>query len=129
MNDRQIRLLTILSAVLLVLVAVLVLVKPPETDDNEEGAKFSPAFGEAVDASTVTGIDLESAAGTVHLARVDGVWRLTAPFEGLAEERKVEDLVRTLTELEVGKPLDGADGDLASFGLDAPIVARLERGD
>jgi hypothetical protein len=128
MNDRQIRLLTILSAVLLALVAVLVLVKPP-ADDKKEGDKFSPAFGESIDASTVTGIDLDGPAGTVHLAKVDDVWRLTAPLDELADERKAEDLVRTLTELEVGKPLDVADGSLASFGLDAPVVARVERGD
>ena len=58
MNDRQTRLLTILSAVLLVLVAVLVLVKPP-ADGEEAGEAWSPAFGEALDASTITSIDLE----------------------------------------------------------------------
>jgi len=128
MNDRQTRLLTILSAVLLVLVAVLVLVKPP-ADDKEKGESFGPAFGETIDGSTVTGVDLTGPAGTLHLARVDGVWRLTAPIDDLADDRKVEDLVRTLTELEIGKPLDVADGSLASFGLDAPVVAKVERGD
>jgi hypothetical protein len=110
-------------------VAVLVLVKPPADDDKSEGDAFSPAFGESIDASTVTGIDLEGPSGTLHLARVDGVWRVTAPIDELADERKVEDVVRTLTELEVGKPLDVADDSLASFGLDTPVVARVERGD
>jgi hypothetical protein len=41
----------------------------------------------------------------------------------------VDDLVRTLTELEVGGPLDVAADSLGSFGLDAPVVARVERGD
>lgn len=127
MNDRQTRLLTILSAVLLVLVAVLVLVEPPAEDD--EGQDWSPAYGETVDASTVTGIKLETPSGKIRLAKADGVWRLTEPIDELADDRKANDLARVLTELEVGKPLDVADGSLAPFGLDAPIVARVERGD
>jgi hypothetical protein len=136
MNDRQTRLLTILSAVLLVLVAVLVLVKPP-ADDKEEGDKFSPAFGEALDASTITGIDLEN--GRTHLYKKDGVWKvtqssgsmadLTDPIDTLAEERKADDLVRVVSELEIGPPLDIGQSSLDSFGLDEPIVVRVLRGD
>jgi hypothetical protein len=128
MNDRQTRLLTILSAVLLVLVAALVLARPPK-DETADGETWDSAFGETVDASAITGIDLEGPSGAVHLQKNEGAWRLMAPLEGLADERKAGDLARALTELEIGPALDVGDSSLASFGLDAPIVARLDRGD
>lgn len=138
MNDRQTRLLTILSAVLLVLVAVLVLVKPPaETTDGDE--TWSPAFGEALDVSTLTGIELQGPSGIAQLYKKDGAWHvgersstmadLLDPVDTLAEERKAEDLARVVSELEIGPPLDIGDGSLDSFGLDRPIVVNVARGD
>ena len=138
MNDRQTRLLTILSAVLLVLVAVLALVKPPaESTDGDE--TWSPAFGEALDVNTITSIDLQGPSGTAHLYKKDGAWQVTQrsptmadlidPVDTLAEDRKAEDLARVLGELEIGPPLDIGEGSLDSFGLDRPIVVSVARGD
>jgi hypothetical protein len=138
MNDRQTRLLTILSAVLLVLVALLVLVKPP-ADEKDGEETWTKAFGETMDPGAITSVVLEGPAGIAHLYKKDGAWHVTEqsgsmvdlidPVDTLADERKAEDLVRLLGELEIGPPLEVADGTLASFGLDAPIVVSVRRGE
>jgi hypothetical protein len=135
MRDRQARLLTILCAALLLLVAILLLAKPPaETSDDAE--TWSPAFGETVDASSVTAIELSGGPAPLRIRKAEGAWRVGPGPDGAvdaadvrADDRKVEDLARALSELEVGAALEVGDAPLASFGLDAPVVATLARAD
>ncbi|MEN9787494.1 MAG: hypothetical protein RLZZ299_2758 [Pseudomonadota bacterium] len=98
--ERQNRILTILSLLLLVLVAVVVLTKAPERDAGADGPPEHAAFPEWT-ADDVVNLELASSKGTLAFARVDGAWSMKQPKELPVEDRKVAEVVERLVGLKV----------------------------
>jgi hypothetical protein len=116
--ERQNRIVTILSLLLLALVAVAVLGEKPErsADDAEEGPPSERAFPDLA-SSDVQQIALKRADGELAFERVDGAWRMTAPRTVAVEDRKVQEVADRfanveLTERTLSQPA-------SAYGLDA----------
>ncbi|MFH1419911.1 MAG: DUF4340 domain-containing protein [Planctomycetota bacterium] len=64
------------------------------------------------------------------LVKTDGKWRLDAPVKGRADASKVQDMVRSLSNLQVERFVDDAPQSLRPFGLEPPrlrIVVEREK--
>lgn len=59
---------------------------------------------------------------TVALVRRDGDWRLTRPLQDAAAQDVVNDLLSSLDGLTVDTFVNDAPTDLATYGLDAPVL-------
>ena len=74
------------------------------------------------DAARLASLRVRSPAGAVELARRDGAWVVTKPYEDRADSLRVEGLLRALGGLEAAAFPAEAAGNLAPFGLDRPRV-------
>lgn len=126
MENKQLRLLTWLSAALLALVAVLVFVKPPEK--TEEGAiAWSRTSPDATsDAATAANITLRGGVA-LSLQKSESGWTVAASGGAAvpADAGRVSALLDAVLKLEVAKdsPVAPAgSADLAAFGLDSPVA-------
>jgi hypothetical protein len=117
--ERQNKLLTILSVILLVLVVGAWIAK----QQSPEGAKSvdldaiaqSDLFSWKAD--QVKSLTLVSAAGEVAFEKVDSVWKMTAPKETAIEESKLTAIVDRFEDLEIeDRTLTGSP---EQYGLDA----------
>lgn len=121
--EKQTRLMFMLAAVLLALVAVIVLAKPSaDTDTDQDGTNpaetWSPVFAELT-AADIDRIDLKVDSKARTIARDEAGWHITAPVDAPAEADRVEALVDSFATVQVGPPLGG---DAAEYGL-APAGA------
>lgn len=120
--ERQSRLLTILSLVLLVLVALVVYGKDPKDkggDDDEPPS--SPWFdGKKDDVERLT---LKNPKGESTFEKKDGAWQMTAPRALPIEDSKVTEVLDRVSGVEVQERDLGAD--LARYGLDPAARAEL----
>ena len=116
--ERQNRTITIVSLVLVALVAVVVLDKDREPPTDYDAPPEHAAF-ETLEASDVFGLSLKSASETLTFERRDDGWTLVAPRELRVDDRKVQEVVdrlaslrleeRTLTAERKGYGLDEAN--------------------
>lgn len=113
MSPRQSRLLTWLSAALVVIVSVLVFTEPPPAPPAEGAPVYERVFPEA-EAATIQTLRIETAAGTVVASRKDGTWVLEAPFTGAADASRLDAMADAFARLEGGRALEG---DAAGYGL------------
>ncbi len=115
MHPRQIRIMGILAAILVALVAVLVYVQPPE--DRGEGDHRGPErVWSGLAASDVTRIEVDRPDGVERVFEREGeAWRIVEPFGAPADRWRVEDMASRLASLEAGEPIDAPDP--APFGL------------
>ena len=67
----------------------------------------------------VVSIELDIPSGKTELRKSGGLWRMTGPFEGLANRNTVKDLLEQLDELEARTFRDEVSS-LGTFGLDPP---------
>jgi len=70
--------------------------------------------------SDVARIRIAQASGELRLERTNGVFRMTAPMDGLASEGRVNVALATLRTLEASRFVDESPQDLARFGLTSP---------
>ncbi|MBN1337099.1 MAG: DUF4340 domain-containing protein [Deltaproteobacteria bacterium] len=119
MHPRQIRVMGVLAAVLLVLVALLVYVDPPE-DRDEDGHPGPARVWTGLQAEDVTRIEVERAQDGIRMVveRDGDGWRLVEPFQAPADRWHVEDMASRLASLEAGDPIDAPDPE--PFGLGDP---------
>ncbi|MFZ5478367.1 MAG: DUF4340 domain-containing protein [Myxococcota bacterium] len=112
--ERQNRLITGLLLAFLVLVLVAYFGKEPAKKADDD----SPPERKVLEwkSDDVTSLELAGPGRTVTFAKTDGVWKMTAPKEAPAEERKVTEIVDRITGLEVEER--EITGNLADFGLD-----------
>ncbi len=108
----------ILAAIALALGAFVLLFEKDvaSTDEREERkARLFPTL----ELDEVEGVALERAAGKLVLEKADGAWRVTEPLADLADEERVEQLVRSLVEIEARAERDAAEieGGDAATGL------------
>lgn len=127
--ERQNRLLSILSVVLLVIVAFLVLDwdRSGEESQDLDGPATSDLF--AYETADITKVSLARPAGEVVLELDEGQWKLTSPVVALAKASAVEAIVDRFQAVRVEeRPLEGAEAD---YGLDeaARVTVRLEKAD
>ncbi len=128
--EKQSRLLFVLAAVLLALVALIVLVDAPTDDttvDADDGHQWERLLPDR-DAASVQRLVLELEGERREFARADGGWRILEPLDVPADADAVDALADAFTSAEVDAvPLDG---DPAEYGLDAPrVVASLSFAD
>jgi hypothetical protein len=76
-----------------------------------------------VAADDVTALTLTYPDRTIALEKRDGVWRMTAPVDALADEMTVKNLLHAIADAEVKKTIDDPPADLAPFGLAQPMVS------
>ncbi len=120
--ERQNRILTILSFLLLVLVAAVVLTKDPERDAASDGPPEHAAFPEWTADDVVT-LELASQGGTLAFARVDGSWAMKQPRELPVEDRKVAEVVERLVGVKVVER--ELTGPAERFELGAPTRVKV----
>lgn len=124
MESQQTRLLTVLSVVVLAIVAFLVFVKPPEPQGADEHAvAWSRAFADA-SSDAATKVELKVGERTLVFEQTDGAWTVAeaggAPLA--ADRQKVRSLLDNVLTVETSPPVSGGDGRLADFGLDTPVA-------
>lgn len=128
--DRQNRQLTLLSLVLLVMVAFVVLdwdraEKDKPTDDN------APETHDVFDYQTaeIVKVTLKRPADTLTFEQKEGAWQITSPVVTLAEAGSVDAILSRFESLRIeDRDLPGAKAD---YGLDeaSRIEVRLEKID
>lgn len=119
MDDRQSKLLVALSAVLAILVLGIVYMEPPGPD-LEDGRRWTRADGDWT-ADSVSGISLTLGGRTIRMSRETGGWRWVEPVEVAADGARVDALVRSVLDMEVGAALD-LDPTAVGLGPEAPRV-------
>ena len=75
------------------------------------------------DPSAPTEADAVAAPTRVELEQIDGVWRVTAPLETVADQNEVQDFIRTVLEYKYEETItapDETDVDLQEYGLQEP---------
>jgi hypothetical protein len=75
----------------------------------------------AVEKDTVVAVSIESAGGeAIRLAKIDGSWRLTTPFDAPADGPAVDSILGSLETLEAEEVVVETTDDAAQFGLEPP---------
>lgn len=126
--ERQTRLLTALSVILLLLLGVIVL----QNRDGEEPRRNldadAPPERDLFDfeKDALTSLEIEGPKGLVRFEKRDGSWTMTAPREAPVEAYKVTELVNRFDGLDVEeRPITG---DAATFGLAPEVRTRVSFG-
>ncbi|MCH7825982.1 MAG: DUF4340 domain-containing protein, partial [Acidobacteria bacterium] len=70
----------------------------------------------------VTGLNIETADTNIALQRVDDAWRITAPYDLVADDSAVNRIINRLQAANHDRLIDEAPDDLARFGLADPEV-------
>lgn len=114
--ENQSRLLFLLAAALLALVAVIALSEPgaDEAGEPEPGEQDWERLWPKLAADEVTRVELAMQDELRVLERQEQGWRILAPTPAAADGVRVEALVDSLVSVEVGQELDGP---LADYGL------------
>jgi hypothetical protein len=116
--ERQNRIVTILSLLLLALVAVAVLGKEPKQTAEEaaEGPSSDPAFPD-LKSVDIQKIALSGPSGEIALERADGAWKMTAPKTVPVDDRSVQEVADRFATVELTeRPLTQT---ASAYGLDA----------
>lgn len=123
MEDKQTRLLTWLSVILLALVALIVFVEPPKEGADEEGELSWERLFPDAKAENATKIELQRGGETVVMVKEGEDWALSSGARsGLrGDARKIGSLLEDVLLAETSA-LDGDQGDLAAFGLAPPVA-------
>lgn len=91
---------------------------------KEEQQKESENRLIELDPATVTGLVLvnrdEKVPVDISIEKQDQNWLITSPISGLADNQAVDNLLTTLKDYKFEKDVGGAEGNLATFGLDNP---------
>ncbi|MCB9778094.1 MAG: DUF4340 domain-containing protein [Alphaproteobacteria bacterium] len=124
--DRQNRLMLVLAAVLLAMLAAILLVDPPDGEDEGEGGEeysrlFADRETEQIERVVITRGQEERA----FVRDTDG-WRIVAPVQAPADSTRVEAMVDSLVRVEAGPPLEG---DAGQYGLAPPRTKVALRGE
>lgn len=123
MDDKQTRLLTWLSVILLGLVALIVFVEPPEGGADEEGAVAWERLWPEAKTESATRIELLRGGEQLLLVEQGEDWKVglgdATPY--LADARKVSTLLDDVLLLETSA-LEGEAGRLEDYGLAPPVA-------
>lgn len=87
---------------------------------GEDAASDSERLA-SLDVSRVDHLILERPGETLQFVREDSVWRMTSPLLDTAEHSTIATLLDALEHAEIARNL-GEPGDLAPYGLDAPVT-------
>lgn len=122
MEEKQTRLLTWFSVILLGLIALIVFVDPPEK--KEEGAVSWERLWPDAERADTRGVELRRDGRALHFAREGERWTVR---EGdgpalRADARKVETLIDDVIEVETASDLAAESADAAEFGLAPPVA-------
>ncbi len=125
---------TLIMAVLVVVLGALVYVLEFRGADEREAAEAVADRLLSFESEEVTAMTIESAEGRISLARVDDVWRITAPHDLAANDSAVSSIVNRLRSANHDRLIDEAPApeDLARFGLDEPplsVTLEMAEGD
>lgn len=125
--------LLMLAALLAVLVGALWISRQRASAPGEVPLPEGGALLPAVDMGTVQAITLEDGSATTRLARVDGIWCLTAPEEFPADFDRLQRMIRSIDGMADVQVADSGADRLAEFGLiedsdPAPTRIILEHG-
>jgi hypothetical protein len=115
MQEKQGRMLTWMSGILVVLVGVAVLGDRDDEEKDEDEEVWTEAMP-GVERSAVTALTISSLGGSLSLDRDGDDWRLSAPIQATADSARVKGLLGSLADLECGEDLEAASP--AEFGLD-----------
>lgn len=117
--ENQSRLLFLLAAALLALVAVIALSQPAadEEEDARPGEQDWERLWPDLSADQVGRVELALPEELRVLERGEEGWRVVSPTPGAADPVRVEALVDSFATVEVGEALDGPPAD---FGLQPP---------
>jgi hypothetical protein len=83
------------------------------------------------ESDSVTGLTLQTDAGTVELSRVDDAWRITTPYDLPADGTAIDSIVNRLQSADHERLIEEQPEDLARFGLAEPevkVTLQLEGG-
>lgn len=123
MDERQIRLLVVLSAATLA-VGLVYLLAPRRTVDPPWDEQATVEIWE-LEPDQIVGLRVEPASGPILDARkVDEGWQLREPVQQEADEVRIEAALEALTRIDKGVPLSDGDGPEA-LGLGELPKARI----
>lgn len=109
------RTLTLAGLALITLLLALVVVFEPGKSSPPESPPLT-----ALKVADITAVEIErKGQPAVELRRVEGLWRLTAPFEAVADNARVNEALQVL-EAKSEKQQAVAAVKLAEFGLESP---------
>ena len=104
------------TIVLAVVAALLLLVNLVDRGSGERIAEQLPVI-HAFDRDEVTRVEITSAAEKVVLEKKDDTWIVVAPYQALADQVAVRDLLMNFRK-EVGVDIRVDSGNLDTYGLD-----------
>lgn len=104
MDERQSKWLVMLSAVLALLVLGIVFVEPPGPD-LEEGRRWTRAAGDRTD-EAVAEVNVRLGGSWTRVVRTAGAWRWVEPVDVAGDGPRVDSLVRSMLDVELGAPVD-----------------------
>lgn len=124
MFAKQQRLMAILAVVLAALVAIIVWVKPPEGEDDDDGKEQPVAAWDGLQREDIQGLRITRKGGeSIVLEKAEGRWSMVAPMETRADASRVDAMVGRLAGLKIKGSIETSDA--AVFGLGDPPEVRL----
>ncbi len=133
MDERQSKWLVVLSALLGLLVVGIVQLEPPPPDPKNGRRWEAVANGRTVD--QVDALELTLDGSLVRIERVSGQWKWVEPLDVAADGARIDALVRSVIDLQVGEAIDvmpsavGLAENCPTLSLEAsthpPLVLRI----
>lgn len=131
MNERQIKVVTILAAVLAGLVALITLVEAPEDtgEAEDEDAESFVELAPDLEAAGVEVVQLAQGAQVIRFERADGAWMIREPVVAPADSDAVEAFLDRMLRIELGEGMETTE--LSAFGLEPPgtVLTLTAQGD
>jgi hypothetical protein len=124
MQERQIRIATVLVSLLTALLLLHWLWTPAEELDPEA---TSPVW--EVTAADLVRVEVQRPDGMLVLDRSGGRWALEAPLEDVADQRQVDYLLGELERVEKGVPIPDADPEDFGLGPEPLVVVTVTEED
>ena len=117
MERSQLRMMFGLTLVGLTLAAAIGFLEPAEVVSDPDAT----IDVWQVDSDAVHRVEIERREDTVVVEKRDEVWRVEAPWKGVADPDTIHDLLDALGEIERGVPVE-SPGSLDAYGLEPPVA-------
>lgn len=123
MDERQVRLLVVLSAATIAVALVYLLVPRNTADPAWDRQATVPVW--RIDAEDVVALTVAQPGDkTLALVKQGDRWMLERPVAEPADPKRVEAALRRLAKIDLGVPIDGESAD--ALGLGDPPMGRIE---
>ncbi len=115
--------ITLISLCLLMILGIVAYFLVPQGEEKEEdtGEEATQTIEVvSIDGANITGLQILSEEENISLEKKENTWKLTDIPEAPVDQEAVEGMFSAFQPVKATKKLDGANVDMAEYGLDKP---------